>query len=41
MQSKDAIDRVQFGRLDQLGVRNGDCKERTLERLFPEGEEIL
>jgi hypothetical protein len=35
MQSKDAIDGVQFGRLDQLGVRDGDCEERTLERPFP------
>jgi hypothetical protein len=41
MQSKDAIDGVQFGRLDQLGVRDGDCEERTLELCFLEREEIL
>jgi hypothetical protein len=41
MQSEDAIDGVQFGRLDQLGVRDGDCKQRPIERLFPKRQEIL
>jgi hypothetical protein len=32
MQSKHAVDGMEFGRFDQLGVRDGDCEERTLDR---------
>jgi len=35
MQAEDAINGVQFSRLDQLGVRDGDREEWTFERLFP------
>jgi hypothetical protein len=31
MQSKDAVDGVQFGGLDELGMCDGYCEERTLE----------
>ena len=41
MQPKHAIDGVQFGGLDEFRMRDGDCEERTLERFFPEREEIL
>ena len=41
MQPKYAIEGVQFGGLDKFRMRDGDCEERTLERFFPEGEEIL
>ena len=41
MQPKHAIDGVQFGRLDQFGVRDGDCKQRAFRLSFPEREEIL
>jgi hypothetical protein len=41
MQSKDAIDGVQFGRLDEFRMRDGDGEQRTFERPFPEHEELL
>ena len=41
MQPEHAIDGAQFGRLDQLGMRDRDRVQRTVERFFPEGEKIL
>src|SRR6266404_849335 len=41
VQPKDAVDGAQFGRLDQLGVRNGDGEQRAFELLLPEREKIL
>ena len=41
MQSKDAIDGVQFGGLDELGMCDSDGEQGTVDRFFPEREEIL
>ena len=41
MQSEDAIDGVQFGGLDELGMCDGDCEQWTFKRFFPEREKIL
>ena len=40
MQPKDAVDGVEFGGLDQLGMRHGDREQRPLQLFLPEGEEI-
>ena len=41
MQSEDATDGVQFSRLDEFRMRDGDCEQRTIELCFPEGEKVL
>ena len=41
VQLEHAVDGVQLGRLDQFGVRDGDCKQRASELLLPEGEKVL
>src|SRR5258708_30688511 len=41
VQPEDAVDSAQFGRLDQLGMRNGDGEQRAFEILLPEREKIL
>jgi len=41
VQPEHAVDGVQFGRLDQFGVRDGDRKQRAFELFLPEGEEVL
>src|ERR1700730_13159255 len=41
METKHAIDGAQFGRLDQLGMRDADSEQRAFELLLPEGEKIL
>src|SRR5450759_1504927 len=41
MQPEHAVDGPQLGRLDQLGVRNGDGVERAFELLLPEEKKIL
>jgi len=41
MQSKDAVDGVQFGRLDQLGMRDGDGEQGAVELLLPKRKKVL
>ena len=41
VQPEHAVDGVQFGRLDQFGVRDGNRKQRAFELCFPEREEVL
>jgi hypothetical protein len=41
VQSEDATDGVQFSRLDEFRMRDGDCEQRTIELCFPEGEKVL
>ena len=41
MQSKDAIDGVQFGGLDELGMCDSDGEQGTVERFFPKRQKIL
>ena len=41
VQPEHAVDGAQFGRLDQLGMRNGDGEQRAFELLLPEREKIL
>ena len=41
VQPEHAVDGVQFGRLDQFRVRDGDRKQRAFELCFPEREEVL
>ena len=41
MQTEDTINGVQFGRLDEFRMRDGDCEQRSFEFCFPEREEIL
>src|SRR3954470_1329446 len=41
MQPEHAVHGAQFGRLDQLGMRDGHRVKRTVELLLPEGQEIL
>jgi hypothetical protein len=41
MQPEHAVDGAQFGGLDQLGVSDRHGEQRSLQRLFPEAEEIL
>src|SRR5258705_12061958 len=41
MQPEHAVDGAQFGRLDQLGMRNGDGEQRSVELFLPEGEKVL
>jgi hypothetical protein len=36
MQPEHAVDGVQFGWLDELGMCDGDCEQWTFERFFPE-----
>jgi hypothetical protein len=31
MQTEDAIDGVQFGRLDEFRMRDGNCEQRSFE----------
>jgi len=40
MQPEDSIHGASFGRLDQFGLRDGDRKERTIERCLPESQKI-
>src|SRR5438270_7246116 len=41
VQPEHAVDGAQFGRLDQLGMRNGDSEQRAFELFLPEGEKVL
>ena len=41
MQTKFAVDRADFGRLDQARMRHGDRVQRALELLQPEIEEFV
>jgi hypothetical protein len=41
MQPEHAVDGAQLGRLDQLGMGDGDGEQGSLELLLPEREKIL